>query len=91
MGREALRFWNIRLDYTANADFFSVFSALAACAAHPWERGTHVPEDSRFLPWVVLQVLAVEFLVGSLRLERPVHVLTGLFEGDVIRDVEAFV
>ena len=91
MGREASRFWNIRPDYTANADIFSVFSAPVSCEAQAWERGTHVPVDSRFLPWVMLQVLAVEFLVGLLCLERFVHILAGLFVRYVLRDVEAFV
>jgi hypothetical protein len=51
---EALRSWNIRPDYTANAGFFSVFSASVSCEAQAWERGTHVLVDSRFLPWVML-------------------------------------
>src|SRR5215204_4115207 len=91
LGREASRFWNIRPDYTANAGFFSVFSAPESCEAQAWERGTHAPVDSRFLPWVMLEVLAVEFLVGLLCLEHFVHILAGLFVRYVLRDVEVLV
>ena len=40
---------------------------------------------------MLLQVLAVEFLVGLPGLERAVHVIAGLFVGDILRDVEALV
>ena len=42
------------------------------------------------LPWITLQVLAVELLVGFSGLEYIHHVMAGLFVGDVLRYVEAF-
>src|SRR5215216_6653599 len=43
------------------------------------------------LIWMMLQVIAVEFLVGLPGLERVVHVMASLFIGDVLRNVEALV
>ena len=42
------------------------------------------------LAWIILQVLAVEFLVGLFGLERVFHVLASLFVRYVLGDVEAF-
>src|SRR5215218_9393236 len=70
---------------------------LAAFYTHRWKRTTvdYAPTGTQnhgfWITWILFQVLAIKVLVGILCLEDALHVLAGLFVGDILLDVEALV